>query len=539
MQEDPELLRRYVQDRSDEAFTTLVRRHLNLVYFSALRRANGDTHLAEDITQNVFVALAREAAALRTHAVLAGWLFVATRHAAAQAMRAERRRINREQEAFAMQETSSEPVSPPDWEVIRPQLERVLDELDERDRDAILLRYFQNRPFAEIGRALRVSDDAARMRVDRALEKLRTLLVRRGVTSTTAALAIALEHQAAAAVPVALAASVQSALLASGAIGGALGTFHFMSTTAITLGLASVVSLFAIGTAVYQANQARQAEASLAAASKVSTERIRELQAKMAAAEKSLGVAQQSLRESRATAPTPTATAAPEDEAQKKKRKAPPVVSFSERLKDPEYAALWRKNSAKLLEQVHEHTYPKLNLDAHRLARLKTLLVDREAAKTATMEAGRRDGLSNVEIAQAVEQALQPWAGEIRGMIGEAGYAELERDVKAMPWRGTVESGFGYHLKLAGLPLSPDQGTNLSLSFADYFEATWRKDPSTWRGIQSFTNPQWDVNAQTGLNRYAQSLLDHYTPVLPPAQLQALRTYFVEQTKWTELNQRK
>ena len=191
-----------------------------------------------------------------------------------------------------MQESSLIPNQETDWDRIRPQLDTVLDELDERDRDAVLLRFFQNRPFAQIGETLRISGDAARMRVDRALEKLRALLARRGITSTTAALTLALENQTAAAVPVGLAATVNNALLASGAMGGAgsatvSSTFHSMSATTLTAGITSLVSILAVGTAIYQSNHARRAEASLVIASKASAERLNDLQARLATTEKS------------------------------------------------------------------------------------------------------------------------------------------------------------------------------------------------------------------------------------------------------------
>lgn len=168
MSSDSELLRRFIDDRSQDAFTTLVQRYLNLVYFAALRRTNGDSYLAEDVTQQVFAGLARNAAKLQHQPVLTGWLYVATKHTALNVLRGEKRRIAREQEAHAMQECQNTQGMEADWNQLRPQLDGALDELYDRDRLAVLLRYFENRPFAEIGAALRVSEDAARVRVDRA-----------------------------------------------------------------------------------------------------------------------------------------------------------------------------------------------------------------------------------------------------------------------------------------------------------------------------------------------------------------------------------
>ncbi|MCX6951614.1 MAG: sigma-70 family RNA polymerase sigma factor [Verrucomicrobia bacterium] len=191
MNDDAELLRRHVDDRSEAAFAELVRRHLTLVYFAALRRTGGDRHLAEDVAQGVFTALARDAAALVQHPTLTGWLYTTTRRVAAKAVRTEQRRQAREQEAHLMSELANGPEVAADWERLRPVIDAALDELSDRDREAVLWRCWEGRAYADIGAALRVTEDAARMRVDRALERLRDVLAKRGVTSTGAALAAA------------------------------------------------------------------------------------------------------------------------------------------------------------------------------------------------------------------------------------------------------------------------------------------------------------------------------------------------------------
>ena len=220
MNTDAELLRRYVEDRSEAAFTELVQRHLGLVYSCALRCVGQDTHLAEDVTQTVFCDLARKASSLLSRPALSGWLYVGTHHAAAAVVRRERRRKVREEQATLM-ENILHPAPPgpePDWSRLSPLLDELILELNEADRDAVFLRFFEKRPFAEIAATLHLSEDAARKRADRAVEKLRTRLAERGVTSGTGAVAFALAGQAAAAVPATLATSVTgSALAAAGA----------------------------------------------------------------------------------------------------------------------------------------------------------------------------------------------------------------------------------------------------------------------------------------------------------------------------------
>jgi RNA polymerase sigma factor (sigma-70 family) len=251
MSDDAVLLRQYATTRSEPAFTELVERHLDLVYFAALRRCGGDAHAAKDVAQQVFTLLARDAGALANHALLTGWLYVTTRNVAANLLRSDRGRRARESEALAMNDalTPDSTVTAVDWDRIRPELDGALDELGDRDRDAVLLRFFENRPFAEIGAALRLTEDAARMRVDRALDKLRAVLARRGITSTAAALALALSQHAAQVKPVGLAGSVAAAALAGSTkvavIGAAAAGAALLSGA--KFGAGSLVAIGALG----------------------------------------------------------------------------------------------------------------------------------------------------------------------------------------------------------------------------------------------------------------------------------------------------
>lgn len=241
MSDDAELLRRYAEENSEPAFAELVQRHLGLVYHAALRQVGGDAHRAQDVAQAVFTDLARKAAALARRPVLVGWLYTSTRYAAAQVVRGERRRRTRELEAYTMNEIFSDATPAADWERLRPVIDDALHALNERDRDAVLLRYFEGRPFAEVGARISASEDAARVRVDRALEKMRVELARRGVTSTTAALGLALVGQTAAAAPAGLAAMVTGTALAGATGGGVLTVFSFMSMNKLSLGLSAAL----------------------------------------------------------------------------------------------------------------------------------------------------------------------------------------------------------------------------------------------------------------------------------------------------------
>ena len=252
MPDDAALLRRYAQDRAEDAFAELVRRHVDGVYSTALRRVGGDTHLAEDVTQQVFVALAQKATSLSHHPVLTGWLYLTTRHESANVVRTEQRRKVREQEAHSMNETVSDSGLPADWTRVAPVLDDAIDQLGETDRTAVLLRFIGRRSFAEIGNLLRITEDAARMRHERALEKLRVALGRRGITSTSAALGLALANHAVSAAPTLLNATIASSVAAATGTAVSVPTItliNFMSTAKLTLTVAGLAVLS--GTAAF------------------------------------------------------------------------------------------------------------------------------------------------------------------------------------------------------------------------------------------------------------------------------------------------
>ncbi len=231
MQDDRQLLERYANEPSEAAFGELVRRYVNLVYSVALRRTGGNAAQAQDVAQLVFTDLARKARSLPKDIVLAGWLHRATRFAVAQMHRAERRRRARELEAVEMNALKSEPA--PVWEDLRPVLDQALDRLGRTDRDALLLRFFEQRTLAEVGRALGLKEDAARKRVDRALDKLRAALARRGITTSVVAFSTVISANAMQVAPAGLAATLTNASFAAATAmsGTTLGVLRLMTMT--------------------------------------------------------------------------------------------------------------------------------------------------------------------------------------------------------------------------------------------------------------------------------------------------------------------
>lgn len=261
MIDDTELLRRYVRERSEAAFTELVQRKAGLVYSAALRQVGGDTLLAQDVAQGVFIDLARKAAQLVDRPELTSWLYASTRFAALKALRERHRRTHREQEAHTMQEIERDTLTDTEWQQLRPLLDEAIFELADGDRAAVLMRYFENQPFGAMGQKLGIGESSARMRAERALEKLRALLVQKGVTSTAAALALVLATRAVAAPPTGLATALAAAALTKSATTAAAGTgaavkvYQALAANKLSSGAAVALTTTAAGVATYEPDQ--------------------------------------------------------------------------------------------------------------------------------------------------------------------------------------------------------------------------------------------------------------------------------------------
>lgn len=287
---DSELLRRYALDGSQEAFRQLVALRLPLVYGAALRQL-GDPHLAQDAAQAVFSDLARKAKSLAGRPVLASWLYTSTHFAVGNIARRERRIRMREHKAY-LEQTSSEPEPEIDWTKARKLIDGELHSLGPGDQEAVILRFFEGNSFSDVGGAMGLSEEAARKRVERSLERLKASLESKGIASTASALAGFLANEAAGATPPGgLAGTISNAALSQVTTFGLGSTLMAMTTTKTGLMAAAVLAAAGVGSAVYENGQNQKLRAkteALVASYSATQAMVKEVEARTTFAEQAL-----------------------------------------------------------------------------------------------------------------------------------------------------------------------------------------------------------------------------------------------------------
>jgi RNA polymerase sigma factor (sigma-70 family) len=267
MTSDLDLLGQHARDNSQDAFAVLVQRHVNLVYSAAHRQVRSP-QLAEEIAQSVFTDLARNAGSLARGSAasspktLTPWLYAVTRRTAIDAIRKESRRQLREQIATEMNAMNADAQSsagvPPAWSEIEPLLDDAMAALDETDRSAILLRYFENKSLREVGEALGTNDDAAQKRVSRAVERLREFFSKRNVTAGASGLVVLISVNAVQAAPVGLAATISTTAVIAVSTSSVITATKVIAMTTLQKTVVAAALAAAVGTGIFEAHQASQ-----------------------------------------------------------------------------------------------------------------------------------------------------------------------------------------------------------------------------------------------------------------------------------------
>jgi RNA polymerase sigma factor (sigma-70 family) len=252
---DLQLLARYTQNRAEDAFAELVRRHLDLVFSAALRQVRSP-QLAEEVAQSAFTDLVRQAHHLAPDTILTAWLYQVTRRTAIDVVRRESRRQHREQVACELNAMNT---AATEWTHIEPLLDEAMHALEEADRTAVLLRYFENKSLREVGQTLGTNEDAARKRVSRAIERLRQFLAKRGITVGASGLSIAISANAVQAAPAGLAITISTAAALAGTTIATTATATATKAIAMTTLQKTIITVTiatAVSTGLYEARQA-------------------------------------------------------------------------------------------------------------------------------------------------------------------------------------------------------------------------------------------------------------------------------------------
>jgi RNA polymerase sigma factor (sigma-70 family) len=465
--DDMALLREYALRNSERAFSTLVSRHVDLVYSAALRQV-GNHHNAEEITQAVFVILARKARSLSPQTVLPGWLFRTARLTAANHLRAEIRRARREQEAYMQ----SDPHDDSDqlWQQMTPLLNDLIDDLREKDRNALILRFLNGKDYREVATALGATEEAAQMRVSRALEKLRRLFAKRGVVISATALGAAMTTHGTHAAPVGFAASVAAAAMQSTAVTASTltlveGTLKIMAWTklkfAVATGIVAVLAYEYHQNSV-QAQQLASARESLRNQTEsfaAQERRIAELDQQTAAISDTREAQQRDLDRLRAHVKPAANQAA-----------SAPVTLLSAMLQDATTRQMLRNQMVENYRSRYTPFALQLSLDPDQGEKLIQMAGD-GAMKILDAVAAYTKGELTADAALNVEaESIRNATNQVRLALGDEGFAKFEEYNRTWPARSLLDQ---FDKQLGPFPISAYQRAGLSNIFeSEQLDAT-------------------------------------------------------------------
>jgi RNA polymerase sigma factor (sigma-70 family) len=526
MGDDSLLLKQYVGDHSQTAFAALVQRHINLVYSAALRQLGGDAHLAWDATQGVFLALAQNARHLVRHAALTGWLYTTTRFVCAKLVRTRQRARIREEAASAMNEILDEGPAEPDWSAVRDVLDDAMHKLGPRDREALLLRHFEGRSFAEIGGVCGLGENAARMRVARATEKLRSRLAQRGITSTAAALGAALTSHGAATAPAGLANAAATLAFAGAttAASGLAGTgawLLFMSTTKLKVAAAAAVVALAVGG--YLGSEWRHRAEPANIASTAARQILRQETTPATSGKRAAGTDEAS-RARTASDANPNPAAANASPARLNAAEQNVLLASQKAL-----AAAARSG----LDQRYGGLFRRLGLSPAELEKLRDLLVERQVSTVDAMWVAQQQGIK-LDADPAQWKAAMD---KVRGDVDE-GIRTALGDERYRVYQGYHDNASSYilldqierRLSYTGAPLQESQSEpllRLLVDTAPSAPAAFAHGPL--QGVTAAMNGSDPLLAAAARGPISDETIARAQSILTPAQVETLRQIQSEQ----------
>lgn len=487
--DDMELLREYATRHSEEAFATLVTRHIDLVYSTALRHTRNH-HQAQEITQAVFVVLARKAPSLNPRTVLAGWLFQTARLTAANHVRGEMRRARREQEACMQSDPNERDEDT--WKQVTPMLNEIIGGLREKDRDAVVLRFLQGRSYQQVAAALGATEEAAQMRVTRALEKMRQMFARRGVVLSAAALGGAIAAQGTQAAPAGLAAPI-----AAGAVHGAATTTAAVIATTKTIAmttfqktLVTATMVVLTGAGIYEARQAAQQRDQVQTLQQQQAplaEQIQQLQNDFGDATNQLAnvLAENSRLKSN---PNRTELLKLRGQVAAASRAAADAAAKTRDLSNGSEQSPGQADDLRNQTRAHLDTFFKLtNLSREKADQYVTLEVEMKRRQDERMKALLGGTLSAAEAALQRDQDNQEQQNQRREILGPDGWATLQsiadgmREGVAKRLIGTVQAG------MVNTPLTQDQSDRLQNAIKTEVAANTMDDTDLFRPLDEWT----------------------------------------------------
>jgi RNA polymerase sigma factor (sigma-70 family) len=512
---DMQLLQEYATGRSEAAFTALVSRHINLVYSAAMRSVN-NPHQAEDITQSVFVTLARKSRALRRGTVLSGWLYQTARLTAANFIRTEMRRQHREQQAF-IQSTMNAP-EPEAWTRVGPLLDEAMSQLNEKDRNAIVLRFFEGKPLKEVGDTLGATEDAAKMRVSRALDKLRDFFHHRGITVPAAALAAAISGNSIQAAPAGLVVSVaagvfQGSALTVSTLSLMKGAMHIMTSAkisvAIGVGAAAIIALQwqHVSTQRQTVKDLQAQVAQQAQASQAQQAELQKLQEQNAFYAKTMAGMEHVVAKARALSGS-VQDAKVSAAAAAAKAKANP---FAEMFKDPDMLDAMRPTQLATMKMMYGPLVKQLNLTPEEADKFYNIIVDNGLKGLRAMQSGK----SIMDTGKSLEADLQSFLGP----GGFAQYTEYTKnDMATQTTFAAIKNGF------ADNPLSDTQQQQLLQAMKTARQSVTATNPLNLSQANSSDKTAVMGQVMQQQEQINQNVLQQAVTFLSPEQLQTLST---------------